>query len=227
MLWHLCTMLQHIAQCHGILHNAMAYCTMPWHKKQHHSTKQNAVAQKTALLAHCQCCGMQKAPQHKAQHHGTKTWQNATAHHGRPWHKAQCHSTNHIATEQSTMLQQKNRAAAQKQHCNTKTVLWHKKLLSSTKCNAAVHKTALWHKNSTAECCGGMHNAMEKTTMTVTPLRPPKPKPKPNRLIVSPQKTTKQKPPQKHHNNKAKITTMMPLWWPMPLRLIVFFSNPC
>jgi len=78
-----------------------------------------------------------------------------------PWHKnqhiEQCCGTlcnamaQHNAKTSITLLQHKA------QHCSTKTALWHKRLHSGTKCNAAAHKTALMHKkapqNATVEEC--------------------------------------------------------------------------
>jgi len=190
-------------QCCSMLCN-VAYCTMLWHKKQCHGMKHNAMAQQTALVAHCQCRGT-KMPWHKVQCHGTNssTWHNATAHHGRLWHKAQHHGINHIATEQNMMLLHKNSVMAQKQPHSTKncamaqsTMLWHIKQCWGTKIapqNAAEESAMLQQKTQKSK--------MPPTTATSMPPMPPKPKP--NRLIVpSPTKTktTKQQPPHKNHH---------------------------
>ncbi len=173
-------MLQHAMQhCGtGTLHHVAAYCTMPWHKKQHHGTKHNAVVQRklhswyiTNAMAHKKRHGTKhNATAQKAAHgkmlqqimegHGTK--HDAMALITLPQNKAHCHRTKHIAVTQSTLLQHKKIATAEKSHHRTKKLPWHKKLCSGTKRNAAAHKTVLRHKNSTTECHGCMHKAMAK-----------------------------------------------------------------
>jgi len=140
------TMLQHIVQCCGTLHNAVA-----WHKTQCHCTKHNAVAQKSVLQLIAQC--------HGTLHNAMAPKRNIMARSTMLWHKnqhiEQCHGrlcnamAQHNAKTSITLLQHKA------QHHSTKTALRHKRLHSGTKRNAAAHKTALTHKkapqNATAE----------------------------------------------------------------------------
>ncbi len=115
-----CTMLQHAVQCCGTWHHAAAYRTMPWHKKQLHGTKHNTAAhtknQRSRDIANAVA---KKVSRHN---HSTKssTWRNAEANHGRPWHKAQCCGTNHIAAGTKHIAAAQKVAAAHKNCCGTK-----------------------------------------------------------------------------------------------------------
>jgi len=179
-----CTMLCHIAPCHGTLHNAMTQKECP-------GMKHNTVAQKAALVAYHQCHGTEKSamtsskmPWHKKQHMVqccSPSWK-AMAQSTTPWHQSHCHRTKHDA-------------AAQKQCHRTKNAV--------AQSNAAAHKTVLQHKNCATECCGGMHNATAKnckiqdaTNHNVCHITKAT-KAKQVGCFFSLQKATKQQPPQK------------------------------
>jgi len=182
-------MLQHAAQCCGtsrqcrgisytvVQKNSItARSTMPWH------TQKNSARGTLPMLWH------KKASQHD---HGTKTsmWHNATANCGRPWQKAQCHGTSHIATAQSILPQHKAYCRSTISCRGTQKSPRHK--------NAAAQSAMLWHIK---QCYGSKimpQNAAEECTMLLqktakskmppntTTTMPPRP-PKPNRLIVFP-----------------------------------------
>jgi len=174
-------MLQHAVQCCGTSRHAAAYRTMPWHKKQHHGTKHNALAHTKKqrsrhianALAQKKRHGMTTAqkpargamPQQIVEGRGRK--HNAMALVTLPQHKAYCRSTISCRGTQKSPR--------------------HKKR-SGTKRNAAAHKTCcstkIMPQNAAEECTMPLQETtkskMPPNTMTTTPPRPPKP----NRLII-------------------------------------------
>jgi len=109
-------------------------------------------------------------------------------------------------------------------HKNSAVAQSTKKLHCGTKQNAVAHKTVLRHKNSTTECHGGKCNAAAKNTKTQDLHATKASKAKAKQVDYPP---PKKQPLQKNTTtNKAKMAATMPLWWPMPHRLIVP-PNPC
>jgi len=144
----------------GMMRNAMAPATMPWHKKQRNSKMHNATAPKkhggtnSSAATQKWCFGTML--QHAAQHCGTLC--HAVAYCTMLWHKKQHHGTKHNAVVQrKTALMAHCHCHGTKKHHSTKhnataQKAAHGKMLQQimeghgTKHNAVALITLPWHK---------------------------------------------------------------------------------